>query len=107
MSTTLATTATAASSIAESTAIEFAEATAYPNPFNEVVTLDLGQAKTELAELVIFDQLGREAFRIKSPALTNNTFEIDLTDAKLSAGMYFIKYTDTAGKTNTIKTIKR
>ncbi|MFD1188256.1 PA14 domain-containing protein [Pontibacter rugosus] len=82
----------------------FAKATAYPNPFRDVVTLSLGSSEVELTQVAVLDQTGRVVYTIEKPELVNNELSINLADLK--TGLYILKYTDATGKSNSIKLIK-
>ena len=85
----------------------FEEATAYPNPFSETITLYLGSQETALKAVVLLDQAGRVAYTQKELALENNRLTIDLSGAGLEGGLYFLRYTDGTGSSKTIKVIKQ
>ncbi|WP_181163744.1 PA14 domain-containing protein [Pontibacter mangrovi] len=82
----------------------FKTATAYPNPFRDMVTLDLGDKQVELAEVAVLDQTGRVVYKETKLDLVNNKLSMDLSDLK--TGLYILKYTDKAGKTDSIKIMK-
>ncbi|GHA80328.1 hypothetical protein GCM10007389_38150 [Pontibacter akesuensis] len=92
------------SKVADETDAFFAKATAYPNPFRDMVTLTLGTAEVELAQVVIVDQTGREVHKEANPKLVNNELSMNLSDLK--SGLYILKYTDKAGKTSSLKIVK-
>lgn len=83
----------------------FAQTTAYPNPFADVVTLDFGDREgVELAEVTVLDQTGRVVYKESKLELTNNRLSLNLVDLK--RGMYILKYTDKSGKSDSIKLVK-
>ncbi|WP_299759213.1 PA14 domain-containing protein [uncultured Pontibacter sp.] len=82
----------------------FAQTTAYPNPFRDVVTLAFGDNNVELAEVTVLDQTGRIVYKESKLELVNNQLSINLADLK--TGLYILKYTDKAGKTDSIKIVK-
>ncbi|CAM3675082.1 PA14 domain-containing protein [Pontibacter korlensis] len=82
----------------------FAQTTAYPNPFRDVVTLNFGDKEVELAEVVVLDQTGRVVYKESKLELVNNQLTFNLADLK--TGLYFLKYTDKAGKSDSIKIVK-
>jgi hypothetical protein len=86
--------------------IVFDKVTAYPNPFSDVVTLDLGSEKVTLKEVVILDQTSTVVYTDNNPKLESNKLVMNLAASGLRAGLYFLKYTDSNGKSNTIKLIK-
>ncbi|MBX0332454.1 T9SS type A sorting domain-containing protein [Pontibacter sp. HSC-14F20] len=88
------------------TNISFEKVSAYPNPFNDVVTLDLGKEEIKLQEVVILDQAGTVVYKEENLKVENNKLVMNLAATGLRAGLYFLKYTDNAGKSSTIKLIK-
>ncbi|WP_299707730.1 PA14 domain-containing protein [uncultured Pontibacter sp.] len=86
--------------------IAFDKVSAYPNPFNDVVTLDLGKEEIKLQEVVILDQAGAVVYKEANLKVENNKLVMNLSASGLRSGLYFLKYTDTTGKSNTIKLIK-
>ncbi|MCC9166760.1 PA14 domain-containing protein, partial [Pontibacter harenae] len=87
---------------------EFETATAYPNPFNDVITLDLGQDNVKLQEIVILNQTGKVVYEQKNNLeLENNSLEINLSALNLAKGLYILKYTDDQGNSNSLKIIKQ
>src|SRR5690606_24980073 len=94
----------AVASVTEETAetdITFTEATAYPNPFKSVLTLDMGNQNVKLQEVVIMTQEGAVKFKATNLQLTNNKLEMDVSAARLKRGMYILKYTDSNGSSKT------
>ena len=85
----------------------FTEATAYPNPFSEAITLNMGGQDTELKEVVLLDQTGRVVYKQDDLTLDNNKLPINLSGAGLASGLYFLKYTDASGKSKSLKVIKQ
>ncbi|MCJ8166737.1 PA14 domain-containing protein [Pontibacter sp. E15-1] len=85
----------------------FSTATAYPNPFHEVVTVNFGSEETELAAVAIYGQDGRVLYEDSKPTLTDNKLELNLGGLNLRGGLYILKYTDSKGTSNTIKLIKQ
>ncbi|TXK33777.1 T9SS type A sorting domain-containing protein [Pontibacter qinzhouensis] len=98
--------ATAAATAAQ-TDLSFTEAAAYPNPFRDAVTLDLGENGAELQEVVIFDQAGKVVYKeANNLKLDNNRFVIDLSSSSLNSGLYILRYTDAKGSSKTFKLVK-
>ncbi|MBD1395622.1 T9SS type A sorting domain-containing protein [Pontibacter sp. JH31] len=97
---------TAAALTTQDTNIQFEKVTAYPNPFRDVVTLDMGAEEIKLQEVVILNQTGKVVYKEESLKLDNNKLVLNLSGADLNSGLYFLKYTDSNGKSNTIKLIK-
>ncbi|WP_162426778.1 PA14 domain-containing protein [Pontibacter pudoricolor] len=82
------------------------EATTYPNPFKNVVVLDMGNQKITLKQVVILTPEGVLKYNVPNVQLVDNKLEINLAKARLNAGMYFLKYTDSTGLSKTIRIIK-
>jgi hypothetical protein len=85
----------------------FENATAYPNPFNDMITLNLGSQEVELQEVVLLNQTGKVVYKAEKLELANNSLEINLSGVSLTSGLYILKYTDTAGSSKSIKVIKQ
>jgi choice-of-anchor B domain-containing protein len=78
--------------------------TAYPNPFNNMVTIDYQLDKTgEKAEIILSNILGQVVFS-KKLATTEGSLSIN---ENLAAGVYFIKIQADNGISRAIKVIKR
>jgi hypothetical protein len=90
----------------EDTTLSFDKATVYPNPFKDVVTLDLGTEEIKLQEVVVLNQAGKVVYKEENLKLENNKLVINLGDAGLNSGLYFLRYTDTSGKSTTMKLLK-
>ncbi|MFD2515319.1 PA14 domain-containing protein, partial [Pontibacter locisalis] len=87
--------------------LEFEGVTAYPNPFRDMITLDLDDQDVKLQKVVLLDQTGRVAYEEKgSLELQNGKLEINLSSVNLRGGLYFLKYTDSEGISKSIKVIK-
>ncbi len=98
--------ATAAATTAE-TNLSFTNATAYPNPFRDMITLDLGDKEVTLQEVVIIDQAGKIVYKENSNLkLDNNRLVIDLAGSSLNSGLYILRYTDSQGVSKSLKVIK-
>ncbi len=92
---------------AVSTELSFTNATAYPNPFRDMITLDLGEKEVKLQEVVIMDQSGKVIYKETSNLkLDNNKLVIDFAGLSINSGLYLLRYTDTQGGTKTFKVIK-
>jgi hypothetical protein len=102
---TLSTSSTSALTT-EDTTLSFDKATVYPNPFKDVVTLDLGTEEIKLQEVVVLNQAGKVVYKEENLKLENNKLVINLGDAGLNSGLYFLRYTDTSGKSTTMKLLK-
>jgi hypothetical protein len=86
--------------------ISFDKVTAYPNPFSDVVTLDLGKEDIKLQEVVILDQTGTVVYKEENLKVENGKLVMNLASTNLRTGLYFLKYTDSNGKSSTIKLVK-
>ncbi|WP_299826453.1 PA14 domain-containing protein [uncultured Pontibacter sp.] len=87
--------------------LSFEGTTAYPNPFKDMITLDFGNKETKLQQVVLVNQAGKVVYEEKGNLqLTNSKLEINLSAITLQSGLYFLKYTDAQGNTDTIKVIK-
>ncbi|MEJ8757034.1 PA14 domain-containing protein [Pontibacter sp. H259] len=102
---TLASASTTAGETTE-TDITFTEATAYPNPFKSVLTLNMGNQNVKLQEVVIMTQDGIVKYKEANLTLVNNKLEMDLSAVRLKRGMYVLKYTDSNGTSKTLKVVK-
>ncbi|MER2996722.1 PA14 domain-containing protein [Pontibacter populi] len=85
---------------------ESVEPTTYPNPFTNVLVLDMGTQKITLKKVVILTPEGVMKYNVPNVTLVENKLEIDLTKARLNAGMYFLRYTDSTGLSKTIRIVK-
>ncbi len=81
-------------------------ATAYPNPFSDVLVLSLPAAETKLAEVAIYGQDGKLLHKVSEPTMTSNKVELHVGDLNLGSGLYILRYTNKQGKTNSLKVIK-
>ncbi|GAB3203140.1 hypothetical protein GCM10027293_31890 [Pontibacter aydingkolensis] len=87
--------------------LDYQSRTAYPNPFNDIIVLDLTAKKVDLQRVVLKNQTGKIVYEEKgSLALVNDKLEINLSDTKLKSGLYYVMFTDTTGTTESIKVIK-
>ncbi|MHA6249444.1 malectin domain-containing carbohydrate-binding protein [Pontibacter sp. CAU 1760] len=76
-----------------------AEATVYPNPFSDQLTLKLPDGE-ELAQLMILDITGKVIYKQDGGS---NKLELNLADKNMSRGVYILRYTDTAGNSESVK----
>ncbi|MBC5995125.1 PA14 domain-containing protein, partial [Pontibacter cellulosilyticus] len=108
ISATLGTISTLSSSVAgDDVELTFEGTTAYPNPFRDMITLDFGDKEVTLQRVVLVNQAGKVVYEEKGNLeLVNNKLEINLSNAKINSGLYFLTYTDAQGKTDAIKVIK-
>jgi hypothetical protein len=65
----------------------------YPNPANEVLTIEVNSPYNSLLDLTILDVLGNE---IKKSTIETNQFSVDISS--LQNGVYFIKIGNSAQK---------
>ena len=93
--------------VSEDVELSFDNTTAYPNPFRDMITLDFGGKDVKLQRVVLVNQAGKVVYEEKGNLdLTNSKLEINLGNAKIRSGLYFLTYTDAQGNTNAIKVIK-
>ncbi len=81
---------------------------AYPNPFQDVVTLDFGNQEAELQEILIYDQPAVAIYKStgSSLQLRDNKLEIRLSGENLKPGIYILKYLDVQGNSSSMKLLK-
>jgi hypothetical protein len=77
---------------------------AYPNPTNDMLTLDCGDISIQ--NIQIIDASGRVIHQLNEVSLDNNRVEITHLQG-LSTGLYFIKVLSTEQESFTIKIIKK
>ncbi|MBC5774702.1 T9SS type A sorting domain-containing protein [Pontibacter sp. KCTC 32443] len=82
------------------------EPSVYPNPFTNIIVLDLGDQKVDLRKVVIMTLDGTLKYTVPNLQPVDNKLEIDLSKARLLAGTYFLKYTDSTGNSKTIRIVK-
>lgn len=84
------------------------EVAAYPNPFQDVITLDFGSQQAELQEILIYDQTGKAVYKDNGSnlQLKDNKLELRLSNENLKPGIYILKYMDTQGNSNSLKLLK-
>ncbi|MDH7464068.1 PA14 domain-containing protein [Chitinophagaceae bacterium 26-R-25] len=87
-----------------------ADLSAYPNPFNDYLNLQVETANTiDKLDIEIFDSNGKIMFAkvFNSVPSGTNTIRISAADAKLQQGIYFMRVHSSDGATNSvIKLIK-
>ncbi|MBC5772972.1 T9SS type A sorting domain-containing protein [Pontibacter sp. KCTC 32443] len=92
----------------DDTEIVFESATAYPNPFQEMITLDFGnQQNVKLQKVVLVNQLGKVVYEQKSLELINNKLQLNLSGTRLKKGLYILKYTDGQGISHNLNLMKQ
>lgn len=64
---------------------------AYPNPFNAEVTLDVGLAQSGPAEILFYDLAGREVDRMLLPSKEAGWHRVTWRPTMLSSGVYFAR----------------
>uniref|UniRef100_UPI00260A929F Ig-like domain-containing protein n=1 Tax=uncultured Pontibacter sp. TaxID=453356 RepID=UPI00260A929F len=80
---------------------------AYPNPFKDVLVLDLSAKKVKLQSVVLKNQTGQVVYEEKgSLNLVNDKLELNLSNTTIKSGLYYVTYTDTQGKSQAIKVVK-
>ncbi|MCB9366909.1 MAG: T9SS type A sorting domain-containing protein [Calditrichaeota bacterium] len=70
---------------------EFSFKPAYPNPFNNEVTLEFVLPNAAEAELVVFDVQGREVIRLASGRHTPGAHAVHWNAAEAASGVYFAR----------------
>jgi Secretion system C-terminal sorting domain/FG-GAP-like repeat len=65
--------------------------TAYPNPFNEMVTIPLQLSQQQNARVVIVNTLGQEVATLHSGDLSAGNHELSWNASQLSSGVYFVR----------------
>lgn len=78
------------------------EVVAYPNPMEDVVTLQITGLEEPYAKVEISNALGQMVYQ--SNQLVNGLNPVDLT--KMGSGLYYVKVTYNGSKTKTSKLIK-
>lgn len=78
----------------------------YPNPFDEVLTIAPARHDVKLQELLILNMAGQVVYRTSSLDQEEGKYVLQLAPAGLASGIYFLKYTDTAGNTKFIRLVK-
>ncbi|MBN8585988.1 MAG: T9SS type A sorting domain-containing protein [Ignavibacteria bacterium] len=70
---------------------EFSLSQNYPNPFNPKTVIQFSLPYRTMAELVIYDMMGREVSKAVNKELTAGKYEIEFDAANLSSGLYFYR----------------
>jgi len=65
----------------------------YPNPFKEVVNLDVSQFGYPQAQVVIYDVLGNKLLKQEFTLIENNSFSASFDMKKIACGVYFVEVT--------------
>lgn len=78
------------------------EVVAYPNPLEDVVTLQITGLEEPFAKVEISNALGQMVYQ--SNQLVNGVNTVDLT--KMGSGLYYVKVTYRDSKTKTAKLVK-
>ncbi|GAA4437997.1 hypothetical protein GCM10023188_32830 [Pontibacter saemangeumensis] len=107
ISNTFASTSNLQAAETSETASFITEITAYPNPFSDVLTMNTAGLNAELKEVVLLDQTGRVVYKQQDLLPEDNKLAINLSDAGLTSGLYFLRYNDAAGNAKSIKVIKQ
>lgn len=82
------------------------DAFAYPNPFKETITLELGAEMLHLQEVKLINYAGQTVYSNSSPEPEGRKLTIKLSSANIAPGLYFLKLTGTAGENKIIKILK-
>jgi photosystem II stability/assembly factor-like uncharacterized protein len=64
----------------------------YPNPFNPLTKIKFQLKDAGLAQLVIYDILGKEVAALVNEALKPGTYEIDFDGSNYTSGIYYYKF---------------
>lgn len=65
----------------------------YPNPFNPSATVGFAVARTQRAEVALYDALGRKVRTLFAGTLQANTrFETQVDGSGLPSGLYLIRF---------------
>jgi len=77
---------------------------AYPNPFNDEVTISINKDLTNIAgELLIYDQTGK---KIESIDLKSESRSVNISTQILQPGVYYFRVKTLQGRNETLKMIK-
>lgn len=77
----------------------------YPNPFNEVFTIELVKAEANISQITIYEASGRQVW---NQDFTNNTdTQVKVSPLNLISGIYFVKVTFENGSSESFKIIKK
>lgn len=90
---------------ANATAVEAKLLNAFPNPFRDRLTLQLGSAR-EQVQVMLVDQLGRTVYQ-KEYAQPTGAVEVDVSGANLKAGIYFLHLQTASTGTKVLKLMKQ
>jgi Secretion system C-terminal sorting domain len=63
----------------------------YPNPFNPITKLKFQMPKSGLAELKVFDVLGKEVQVLVNQEFSPGTYEVDFDGSDLPSGVYYYR----------------
>ncbi|MBP9187635.1 MAG: T9SS type A sorting domain-containing protein, partial [Bacteroidia bacterium] len=82
------------------------EIAAYPNPFNDKLTVTISDAKAGVATIEVMDLSGRLMYAVDQ-TIDNGNQTITINElSNLSQGVYFVRIS-TSGNTKVVKMIKQ
>ncbi len=80
--------------------------TAYPNPFADRFTVNMGSEQTGKISIQLYDQLGRIVFNKETMANGSQQLEVDLSSTALTTGLYILRVQTEGHADRTLKVIK-
>ena len=75
----------------------------WPNPARDQVSLAHTEDMQDIHSVIIYDQTGRQVFERRFSQL-RPTYQLDIS--ALSAGLYYVRITNSGGETQTVKLVK-
>ena len=75
----------------------------WPNPATDQVSLAHTEDMQDMHSVVIYNQMGRQVFERRFSQL-RPTYQLDIS--ALSAGLYYVRITNSGGETQTVKLVK-
>ncbi len=94
--------------LGESLNRESSDIAVYPNPFQNELTLDLGNETEGMVTITILDLSGRIAQQIsKELSVGEKSVSLDLSALSLKSGVWFVKVEKEDGTTKTLRLIKQ
>jgi hypothetical protein len=85
---------------------EEAPLSAYPNPFADRFTVNMGEPQTGKVNIQLYDQLGRIVYQKDATANGSQQLEIDLGSSNLTTGLYILRLQTEGHADRTLKVIK-
>jgi uncharacterized delta-60 repeat protein len=85
----------------------FVNATVFPNPFDDKLTVVIGQL-TGKVTVSVYDLVGQQYYEKDYHVISEQTqLEIDLTDTKFKPGLYLLKLQSAQGQSRALKVLKK